>query len=69
MHILSPEQQLEIARRVHETFHLRKRWHKGGWERDDNGDVIEFDGAFHVLDNEEVRHRPALRLATAKSPR
>ena len=65
----SPEQKLEIALRVHETFDLPKRWHQGGWGRDDDGDVIEFDGGFHVVDNDEVRHRPAFRLATPESPR
>ena len=65
----SPEQKLEIARRVHETFDLPKRWHQGGWGRDDDRDVIEFDGGFHVVDNDEVRHRPAFRLATPESPR
>ena len=69
MPILSPEQKLEIARRVHETFDLPKRWHQGGWGRDDDGDIIEFDGGFHVVDNDEVRHRPAFRLATPESPR
>ena len=65
----SPEQKLEIARRVHETFDFPKRWHQGGWGRDDDGDVIEFDGAFHVVDNDDVRHPPAFRLATPESPR
>ena len=65
----SPEQKLEIARRVHETFDRPRRWHQGGWGRDDDGDVIEFDGGFHVVDNDEVRHRPAFRLATPESPR
>ena len=69
MQTLSPEQKLEIARRVHETFDVPKRWHQGGWGRDDDGDVIEFDGGFHVVDNDEVRHRPAFRLATPESPR
>ena len=69
MPTLSPEQKLEIARRVHETFDRPKRWHQGGWGRDDDGDVIEFDGGFHVVDNNEVRHPPAFRLATPESPR
>ena len=69
MQTLSPEQKLEIARRVHETFDRPKRWHQGGWGRDDDGDVIEFDGGFHVVDNDEVRHPPAFRLATPESPR
>ena len=69
MPTISPEQKLEIARRVHETFDIPKRWHQGGWGRDDDGDVIEFDGGFHVVDNDEVRHRPAFRLATPESPR
>ena len=69
MPILTPEQKLEIARRVHETFDRPKRWHQGGWGRDDDGDMIEFDGGFHVVDNDEVRHRPAFRLATPESPR
>ena len=65
----SPEQKLEIARRVRETLDLPKCWHQGGWGRDDDGDVIEFDGGFHVVDNDEVRHPPAFRLATRESPR
>ena len=69
MQILSPEQQLEIALRVHETFDRPKRWFQGGWGRDDDGDVIEFDGGFHVVHNDEVRHPPAFRLATPESPR
>ena len=69
MQTLSPEKLLEIARRVHETFDLSKRWHQGGWGRDDDGDVIEFDGGFHVVDNDEVRHPPALRVAAPDSPR
>lgn len=31
--------------------------------------MIEFDGGFHVVDNDEIRHRPAFRLATPESPR
>ncbi len=69
MRTLSPEQKLEIARRVHDTFDRPKRWHQGGWGRDDDGDVIEFDGGFHVVDNDEVRHPPAFQLATPESPR
>ena len=69
MKALSPEQKLEIARRVHETFDLPKRWHQGGWGRDDDGDVIEFDGGFHVIDADDVHHPPAFRLATPESPR
>ncbi len=69
MPILSPGQQFEIARRVHETYDRPRRWRQGGWGRDDDGDVIEFDGDFHVFDNDEVRHPPAFRLATPESPR
>ena len=69
MQFLSPEQKLEIARRVHETFDRPKRCRQGGWGRDDDGDVIEFDGGFHVVDNDEIRHPPAFRLATPESPR
>ena len=65
----SLEQKLEIARRVHETFDRPKRWHQGGWGRDDDGDVIEFDGGFHIIDHDDVRLRPAFRLATPESPR
>ena len=65
----SPEQKLEVARRVDETFDTPERWHQGGWGRDDDGDIIEFDGGFHVVDNDEVRHRPVFRLATPESPR
>lgn len=69
MQILSPKQMLEIARRVHETFDRPGRWHRGGWGRDDDGDVIEFDGGFHVVANDHVRHPPAFRLATPESLR
>ena len=69
MQTLTPDRKLEIARRVHETFDLPKRWHQGSWGLDDDGDVIEFDGGFHVVDNDEVRHPPALRVAAPDSPR
>ena len=66
---LTYPRQLEIARRVHETFDLPKRWHQGGWGRDDDGDVLDFDGGFHVVDNDEVRHPPAFRNSSPDSPR
>ncbi len=69
MHAPSPQQILDIARRVHETFDRPKRWHQGGWGRDDDGYVIEFDGEFHVVDNEEVRHPPALWSTAPESQR
>ena len=65
----NPRQMLEIARRVHETFDLPKRWHQGGWGRDDDGDTIEFDGSFLVIDDQDVRHPPAFRSATPDSLR
>lgn len=65
----NPRQMLEIARRVHETFDLPKRWHQGGWGLDDDGDIIEFDGSFLVVDDQDVRRPPAFRSATPDSPR
>ena len=69
MHILSPDRKLEIARRVHQTFDLPKRWHHGGWGRDDDGDVIDFDGRLHVLDHHDVGHPPAFGPASPESTR
>ena len=59
MRTLNPELSLEIARLVHHTFDLPKRWHQGGWGRDDNGDVLEFEDRLLVYDNDEVCHPPA----------
>ena len=64
-----PDQKLEIARRVHETFDHPRRWHQGGWGLDDDGYTIEFDGDFHVVDNDDVHHPPAFRPAAPESPR
>ena len=68
---LSPEMKLDIARRVHETFQLRKRWRQGTWGHDDDGDVIEFDfgvGSDDEDDNTE-HHPPTFRDLTPESPR
>ena len=62
MESLSPEQKLEIARRVDETFDTAERWHRGGWGRDDDGYPLSFDGGFHVKDQNGIRHTPALRM-------
>ena len=62
MQTLSPEQLLEIARRVAETFDTPDRWHKGSWGRDDDGYRLSFDGGFHVEDENGRRHTPALRM-------
>ena len=56
MQTLSREQLLEIARRVAETFDRPKRWHQGGWGRDDDGYTLSFDGHFHVED-QDGNHR------------
>ena len=64
-----PERMLEIARRVHETFDHPWRWFQHGWGRDDDGDVIEFDGSFHVVDNNGCHHPPAFGDATPESSR
>ena len=71
MPTISPEQKLQIARRIHETFQLRKRWHQGNWGIDDDGDTIEFDSGFGFLveDHNGDHNRPALRDATPESPR
>ena len=69
MQTVNHEQQLEIARRVHATFEHPERWNQGGWGLDDDGDVITFDGGFHVVDHDDVRHPAAFRRATAESPR
>ena len=59
---LSPEQLLEIARRVKDTFDTADRWHKGSWGRDDDGYRLSFDGGFHIEDENGRRHAPALRM-------
>ncbi len=69
MRPLSSDRKLEIARRVHQTFDLPKRWLQGGWGRDDNGAVIEFDTHLHVIDDDYVHHPPAFRHAAPESPR
>ena len=70
MQALTPEQKLEIAQRIHETFELPWDWHQGSWGRDDNGETVEFDGEFYVVDDEdsEVRHPPAWRRTDPDSP-
>ena len=70
MQTLSPEQKLEIAQRVHETFDQPWRWHQGSWGRDDAGEVIEFDGEFYTVDHfdSELRHPPAWRMTDPDSP-
>lgn len=68
MPIPSPEQQLEIARRVHATLDRPARWHQRGWGRDDHGHAFEFDGgSFHAVDDDKNRHAPALRPASPDS--
>ena len=62
MQTLTPEQLLEIARRVAETLDEPKRWHQGGWGRDDDGYPLSFDGRFHVEDEEGRYHKPALAM-------
>ena len=69
MRPLSSDRKLKIARRVHQTFDLPKRWLQGGWGRDDNGAVIEFDSHLHVIDDDYVHHPPAFRHARPESPR
>ena len=65
----SPAQKLEIARRVHETFDLPKRWHRGDWGLDDNGYTIEFDGNLHVVDKDGAYQPAAFDVLTPESPR
>ncbi len=62
MQTLTPEQLLEIARRVADTFDQPKRWHQGSWGRDDDGYRLSFDGRFHVEDEDGNRHKPALGM-------
>ena len=69
MQTLSPEQLLEIARRVAETLDEPKRWHQGGWGRDDDGYALSFDGHFHVQDQDGNPHRPALGMRGPDAPR
>ena len=66
---LTHPRQLEIARRVHDTFSSPRRWHQGGWGRDDDGDVLEFDGGFHVVDAHNRRVPPAFYTSDPDSPR
>ena len=62
MQTLTPEQLLEIARRVADTFNEPKRWHQGSWGRDDDGYSLSFDGHFHVDDENGNPHKPALAM-------
>ena len=62
MPTLTPEQLLEIARRVADTFDQPKRWHQGSWGRDDDGYSLSFDGHFHVDDENGNLHKPALAM-------
>ena len=62
MQTLTPEQLVEIARRVAETLDESKRWHQGSWGRDDDGYRLSFDGRFHVEDEEGRHHKPALAM-------
>ena len=69
MQALTPEQLLEIARRVADTFNEPKRWHRGSWGRDDDGYRLSFDGHFHVEDEHGNRHKPALAMRPPDAPR
>ena len=69
MQILVPEQLLEIARRVAETFDDPQRWHQGGWGHDDDHYTLSFDGHFHVEDQDGNHHTPALRMRPPDAPR
>ena len=62
MQTLSPEQLLEIARRVSDTLDEPERWHQGGWGRDDDGYALSFDGHFHVEDQDGNHYAPALSM-------
>lgn len=66
---LTYPRQLEIAKRVHDTFSSARRWHQGGWGRDDDGDALEFDGCFHVVDARDRRVPPAFYTSNPDSPR
>ena len=66
---LNPELTLQIARLVHQTFDLPKRWHHGGWGRDDDGNTIQFERRLHVLDHHHAPHPPAFHQASPESPR
>ena len=69
MQTLTPEQLLEIARRVSDTFDDPRRWHQGSWGRDDDGYPLSFDGHFHVEDEHGNRHKPALAMRPPDAPR
>ena len=62
MQTLTPEQLLEIARRVADTFDEPKRWHQGSWGRDDDGYRLSFEGRFHVADEDGRHYKPALGM-------
>ena len=63
MQILSPEQKLQIARCVHETFDRPSRWQQQGWGRDDEDVTIEFDGTFYIVEEDSTTQAPMLRFA------
>ena len=51
------------------TLNEPKRWHQGGWGRDDDGYALSFDGHFHVEDQDGNHHTPALRMRPPHAPR
>lgn len=69
MPIPSQEQQLEIARRVHETFDRPARWLQSEWGLDDDGLAIEFAGGLHVVDDEGFTRHPAYSRDTPQTRR
>ena len=64
-----PSSSSRSPRRVAETLNDPKRWHQGGWGRDDDGYVFSFDGHFHVDDQNGNPHKPALGIRTPDAPR
>lgn len=62
MQLISPEQQLEIARRVRETFEAPDDWLRGAWGLDDNGKRLSFDSGLHATDEHGASCPPALGI-------
>lgn len=62
MEFISPEQKLEIARRVRETFESADDWLQGAWGLDDAGKPLGFGSGLHATDEHGRSCPPALGI-------